>query len=59
VREKGRSKVLTKSRLRVRHDGRRVLRVRSLTRGRHSLVVLYRDSDAPRVRQRVRVRVTR
>lgn len=59
VRETGRSKVLTRSRLRVRHDGRRVLRVRGLSRGRHTLVVRYRDAQAPGVRDRVRVRVVR
>ncbi len=59
VREKGGAKVLTQGRMRVRHDGRRVLRVRGLSRSTHLLVVRYRDREAPRVRDRVRVRVTR
>jgi lysophospholipase L1-like esterase len=57
VRRAGRHHVLERRALRVSADGHLRLRVRGLAPGRHALVVTYRDADAPRVRDRVRVRV--
>jgi hypothetical protein len=50
-------RLLARRTVTVRADGRVRLRVRHLTRGRHALVVTYRDSHAPKIRDRVRVRV--
>ena len=57
VRRAGRHHVLERRALRVGTDGRLRLRVRGLAPGKHVLVVTYRDADAPRVRDRVWVRV--
>lgn len=57
VREAQRRHVLARRTLRAGSDGHRRLRVRGLGRGRHVLVVTYRDKHAPRVRDKARVRV--
>ena len=58
VRRAGGHRVLLRRSLRATAEGRARLRVRGLTTGRSTLVVTYRDRTAPRVRDRVRVRVT-
>ena len=50
-------RVLVRHRLRPGRDGHLRLRVHGLDAGRHVLVVTYRDRTAPRVRDRVRVRL--
>ena len=59
VRQAHHRKVLAEKRLRVPADGRLRLRLRHLDPGRTRLVVTYRDRVAPRVRERVVVRVAR
>ena len=58
VRRAGHHRVLVRGALRVASDGRVRLRVRGLGRGRKTLVVTYRDVHAPRVRAKVRIRIT-
>lgn len=50
---------LARRALRTTADGRLRFRIRGLDVGRHRLVVRYRDKVAPRVTDRVRVRVVR
>ena len=57
VRRAHHRRVLERRRLTVARDGRLRLRVGGLRAGRHVLVVTYRDRAAPRVRDRVRVRL--
>ncbi len=57
VRRAHHRKVLERRRLTVARDGRLRVRVDGLGAGRHVLVVTYRDRAAPRVRDRVRVRL--
>jgi lysophospholipase L1-like esterase len=57
VRRAGTHRVLVRRVLQVSSDGHRRVRVRGLAPGRHTLVVTYRDAHAPRVRDRVRIRV--
>lgn len=57
VRRAHHRKVLERRRLTVVRDGHLRLRVGGLGAGRHVLVVTYRDRTAPRVRDRVRVRL--
>ncbi|WP_165356932.1 GDSL-type esterase/lipase family protein [Nocardioides zhouii] len=57
VRRAHHRKVLERRRLTVARDGRLRVRVDGLGAGRHVLVVTYRDRTAPRVRDRVRVRL--
>ena len=57
VREAGSRQTLLRRSLRVAADGHLRLRVRGLAPGRRTLVVAYRDTLAPQVRDRVRVRV--
>jgi lysophospholipase L1-like esterase len=57
VRRAHHRRVLERKRLTVARDGHLRLRVRGLGAGRHVLVVTYRDRTAPRVRDRVRVRL--
>ncbi|MBL0747967.1 SGNH/GDSL hydrolase family protein [Nocardioides baculatus] len=59
VRRAHHAKVLKATRLRPSADGRTRLRIRHLRPGRTRLVVTYRDRLAPRVRDRVVVRVRR
>ncbi len=59
VRRAGHHKVLKATRLRPSADGRTRLRIRGLRPGRTRLVVTYRDRVAPRVRDRVVVRISR
>ena len=57
VRRAGRHQVLARKVLRSGADGHLRLKVRGLRTGRRTLVVTYRDAHAPRVRDRVRVRI--
>ena len=57
VRRAHHRRVLERRRLTVARDGRLRVRVDGLGAGRHVLVVTYRDRTAPRVRDRVRVRL--
>ena len=57
VRRAGHGDVLVRRALRRTADGRLRLKVRGLAPGRRRLVVTYRDQEAPRVRDRVRVRI--
>lgn len=57
VRRAGRSEVLARRVLRRSADGQLRLKVRGLGTGRRTLLVTYRDQEAPRVRDRVRVRI--
>ena len=59
VRERGRRQVLVRRTMRMAADGHVRLPVRGLAPGRRTLVVTYRDKLAPRVRDRVRVRIVR
>lgn len=57
VRRAHHRRVLERRRLTVARDGRLRVRVAGLGAGRHVLVVTYRDRTAPRVRDRVRVKL--
>lgn len=57
VRRAGHGDVLVRRALRRTADGRLRLKVPGLAPGRRRLVVTYRDREAPRVRDRVRVRI--